>query len=85
MPAADRDYVRIGTERAGQKAEQRGLARGIGAGDAEQLAGRDFERHLVQRPQRAVGFAKPAHGNCCHATAAFQAAWRSEFVVSAQS
>ncbi len=83
-PAADRDYVRIGTERR-QGCGAAWTCPRHGAGDAEQLAGRDFERHLVQRPQRAVGFAKPAHGYCCHATAAFQAAWRSDVVVSAQS
>ena len=52
--AVEPDAAAAGPHQAADRAQQRGLARAVGAEDADQLAALDPQRHLLQRADRAV-------------------------------
>ena len=49
----------VGRERAGQKVDQRGLARAVGADDADPVAAHDPHRKIAHDCAIAIGLADP--------------------------
>ena len=58
--AAERDLAAAGLEQTGDGAQERGLARAVGADDADELAFGHVERDALQRAHGAVGDGKVA-------------------------
>ena len=66
LPAGDvralpQDHAARRTREAGDEIEQRGLARAVGAEDADDLALHDAERELRDRREAAEALGEPAH------------------------